>query len=43
MKFFEINVENLESALYSKMKAKDISEFQENNFDLNFVMNKDIK
>ncbi|MDD2907782.1 MAG: phenylalanine--tRNA ligase subunit beta [Candidatus Gracilibacteria bacterium] len=38
--FFEINIESLESALYQTVKAKDISSFQENNFDLNFVVEK---
>ncbi len=41
--FFEINIESLESAIYSTIKAKDISSFQENNFDLNFVIDKDNK
>lgn len=38
--YFDINVELLEQALYSKVKAKDLSEFQENNFDINFVVDK---
>jgi len=41
--FFEININELESSLYSKVKSKEISEFQENNFDLNFVVDKNIK
>jgi len=41
--FFEINIDDLEVSLYSKIKSKDISEFQENNFDLNFVVSKDTK
>ncbi len=41
--FFEINIDLLEKSLYSKTKAKDVSSFQENNFDLNFVINKEIK
>ncbi|MCP4523548.1 MAG: phenylalanine--tRNA ligase subunit beta [Candidatus Gracilibacteria bacterium] len=41
--FFEINVEKIENALFSKVKANDLSEFQANHFDLNFVVNKDIK
>jgi phenylalanyl-tRNA synthetase beta chain len=41
--FFEINVEKLENALYGKVKAQDLSEFQANNFDLNFVVSKDTK
>lgn len=40
--FFEINIEKLEPALYQTIKAKDISSFQENNFDLNFVIDKSI-
>lgn len=38
--FFEININILQDKLYSKTKAKDISSFQENNFDLNFVIDK---
>ena len=41
--YFEINIEKIKDALYSITKAKEISNFQENNFDLNFVANKDIK
>lgn len=41
--FFEINTEKLESALYGKVKATEISEFQANNFDLNFVVDKVVK
>lgn len=41
--YFEINVSKLKDALYSITKAKDVSNFQENNFDLNFVVSKDIK
>ena len=41
--FFEINIELLKDALYSKVNAKDISEFQENNFDLSFVVDKNVK
>lgn len=41
--FFEINAEKLENALYGKVKATEISEFQANNFDLNFVVDKDVK
>lgn len=41
--FFEINVWLIEEALYWITKAKDLSNFQENNFDLNFVVNKNIK
>ncbi len=41
--FFEINIDALENAVYWTIKAKDISSFQENNFDLNFVIDKDNK
>jgi phenylalanyl-tRNA synthetase beta chain len=41
--FFEINVNKLENALYQTIKAKDISNFQENEFDLNFVVDKNTK
>lgn len=41
--FFEININTIEDKLYTKTKAKDISTFQENNFDLNFVINKKTK
>lgn len=41
--YFEINVEKLEKALYGVTKAKELSNFQENNFDLNFVVDRDIK
>ena len=39
--FFEIDVEKLKEMVFGKTKAKDISMFQENNFDLNFVVEKD--
>jgi len=41
--YFEINVSKLEKALYSITKAKEVSSFQENNFDLNFVADKSVK
>jgi len=41
--FFEVNVDLLKGALYWIKKTKELSEFQENNFDINFVINKDIK
>lgn len=41
--YFEINVAQLENALYSITKAKEVSSFQENNFDLNFVVDKATK
>lgn len=40
--FFEINVNLLTNALYSITKAKEISSYQENNFDLNFVVDKKV-
>lgn len=40
--FFEIDVNLLQDSVYSIIKAKDISSFQENNFDLNFVVEKNI-
>ena len=39
--FFEIDVEKLKEMVFGKIKTKDISMFQENNFDLNFVVEKD--
>ncbi len=41
--YFDINTDKLESVLYTTVKAKEVSSFQENNFDLSFVINKDIK
>ena len=41
--FFSINMELLEQAAYSTVKAHDISSFQMNNFDLSFVVNKSVK
>ncbi len=41
--YFEINISQLENALYSITKAKEVSNFQENNFDLNFVADKIVK
>lgn len=41
--FFEIDVEAIKEAVYQTIKAKDISSFQENNFDLNFVIDKSNK
>ncbi|MBF0913681.1 phenylalanine--tRNA ligase subunit beta [Candidatus Gracilibacteria bacterium] len=39
--FFELDVEKLKEMVFGKVKAKEISNFQENNFDLNFVVEKD--
>jgi len=39
--FFEIDINLLEKVAYQIIKAKDISSFQENNFDLNFVIDKE--
>jgi len=41
--FFEIDAQALKNALYSKVKANDLSEFQANNFDINFVVDKNIE
>jgi len=41
--FFDINLEALESAAYTITKAKEISEFQENSFDINFAIDKGTK
>lgn len=41
--FFEINIEKIEKVVYKIIKSKNISSFQENNFDLSFVIDKDIK
>jgi len=41
--YFEINISKIEDALYSITKAKEVSNFQENNFDLNFVADKSVK
>lgn len=39
--FFEINADKLKSLVYNKVKAKEVSSFQENNFDLSFVVLKE--
>jgi phenylalanyl-tRNA synthetase beta chain len=41
--YFEINISKLDAALYWITKAKEVSNFQENNFDLNFVADKTVK
>jgi len=41
--FFEICANSLVKCAYNTTKAKDISEFQENNFDINFVVDKNTK
>lgn len=41
--FFEIDADKLAEMSYSKTKAEDISEFQMNNFDLSFVVDKAVK
>ncbi len=38
--FFEIHGDALSQVMHGSLKAKDVSEFQENNFDLNFVVDK---
>lgn len=40
--FFELNVSKIISAAYWVVKAKEISAFQENNFDVSFVVDKKI-
>ncbi len=39
--FFEIDADKLKSLVYNKVKAHEVSTFQENNFDLSFVVSKD--
>lgn len=39
--FFEICLDSLQEAVYRVIKAREISSFQENNFDLNFVIDKE--
>jgi phenylalanyl-tRNA synthetase beta subunit len=34
-------MDKLSAALYDLIKANDVSSFQENNFDINFVVNKE--
>lgn len=41
--FFEIDVSKLIPNTYNKVKAREISTFQENNFDLSFVVAKEVK
>jgi len=41
--FFYINVDKIKDWAYSITKASEISQFQMNNFDLNFVVDKDTK
>ena len=41
--FFEINIESIKELVFQKAIAEDVSEFQENNFDLSFVVDKKIK
>ena len=40
--FFEIEVSKLLPNLYTKTKAKELSTFQENNFDLSFVVDRKV-
>lgn len=39
--FFEINADKLASLAYNTKKATDLSSFQENNFDLSFLIDKE--
>jgi len=41
--FFYINVDKISNMAYNIIKATEISQFQMNNFDLNFVVDKSIK
>ena len=41
--FFRINLDKIKDAAYSIVKAKEISPFQMNNFDLSFVVDKKTK
>lgn len=41
--FFELCAESIAKIAYNITKGKEISEFQENNFDLSFVVEKNIK
>lgn len=41
--FFSINLDLIENLAFNNLKAKEISQFQENNFDISFVVEKDIK
>ncbi len=41
--FFEINIDAILLAVYKIVKAKEISIYQENNFDLCFVVDKNVK
>lgn len=41
--YFKINIDILSLSAFSPVKAKEISSFQENNFDINFVVNKEVK
>jgi phenylalanyl-tRNA synthetase beta chain len=38
--FFELNADMLAKFAFNKVKTQDISTFQENNFDLNFIVDK---
>ncbi|MDD3646507.1 MAG: phenylalanine--tRNA ligase subunit beta [Candidatus Gracilibacteria bacterium] len=41
--FFEIDLEKIQNMVYSTPKAKELSNFQGSNFDISFVVNKDVK
>ena len=41
--FFSLNIEKIESSAFSTTKAHEVSSFQENNFDINFVADKSVK
>ena len=40
--FFELSLDNLVDASFSIPQAKELSEFQENNFDINFLVDKSV-
>ncbi len=41
--FFEINIDKIKDLVYNITKSKEISSFQENNFDLSFLVDKSVK
>jgi len=41
--FFKLDITKLESSVFTTVKAHEVSSFQENNFDINFVADKGVK
>jgi len=41
--YFTLDVSKIEKAVHTVTKAREVSQFQENNFDINFVVDKSIK